>query len=156
MSLFEPVHLGDVQRVVGRRRNVVEAEELLGLDLVERQRARQDTGARVGDAEDFEQPLDAAVLAVGTVKGDEGDVDRRLTQHLIDVGVDVDLHGVVALADERSVNRFAGLDGNLALGADTTQQHPNALVLHRLLHSWSFAMCFPKEERDAYQVGIIE
>ena len=53
----------------------MEAEHLLGLELVHRQRAREHAAARVGNAHQLEQALDAAVLAPPPVQREEDDVD---------------------------------------------------------------------------------
>ena len=101
--------------VAGRRRQVVQAEELLGLALVHRQRRRQHARAGVGNAEQLEQPLDAAVLAVAAVQRQERDVDARLPQHQIEVAVDEDRDGVVAALDERREDRLARAQRDVAL-----------------------------------------
>ena len=75
LEVGEVVAGGD--RVVRRRRHVVQAEHLLGLELVHRQRAREHARARVRDLHELEQALDAAVLAVAAVQREERDVDAR-------------------------------------------------------------------------------
>ena len=50
------------------------AHLVLGQDLVHAANAGGDAGAGVGEAEDLEQLLGRAVLAIGAVQGDEGDV----------------------------------------------------------------------------------
>ena len=55
----------------------------------------------VGDVEDLEDALDAAVLAEGTVQGVEGDVGLQPRQHVGDVAADVDAGDAVALAFQR-------------------------------------------------------
>ena len=72
------VGLDDVAR---RRRQVVQAEDLLGLALVHGEARREHARARVGNAEHLEQPLHAAVLTVASVQREERDVDARLPQH---------------------------------------------------------------------------
>src|SRR4051794_27797914 len=49
-------------------------QEVLEDELVHADRGRLDVGARVGDPEDLQQPLDAAVLPTGTVQHREGNV----------------------------------------------------------------------------------
>ena len=108
----------------------MQPEQLLGLVLVHRERALAHARAGVRDAEQLEQALDAAVLAVGPVQRDEGDVDLFLAQHAVDVAVDEDLRGVVAAAHERGVDRLAARDRDLVLRAQPPHQDTHALVLH--------------------------
>ena len=75
VNLLEAGEVVPTHHVVRRRRHVVEAEELLALELVHRERARKNPGTGVGDAHGFEHALDAAVFAVGAVQGDDRHVD---------------------------------------------------------------------------------
>ena len=75
VHVLELVEVGPRRDVVRRRRHVVEAEHLLGLELVHGQRAREHAAAGVRDAQQLEQALDAAVLAAAPVEREEDDVD---------------------------------------------------------------------------------
>ena len=94
------VHIAIVDDVVGRRRQVVQAEHLLGLHLIHRQRRTEDVGTGVRDAHGLQQALHATVFAKATVQRDERDVDVLLAQHQIEIAIDVDRDRVVAAFDE--------------------------------------------------------
>ena len=63
-----PVDLGVMHGDPRRLRQPVDRQDLLGLDLVHRQRRRQHPGADVRDSRQLEQALDRSVLAVGAVQ----------------------------------------------------------------------------------------
>ena len=69
------VAVAAVQHLVGTDRQTLGREQLLGELLVHRHGAGQHAGARVGQADHFEQALDGAVLAVGAVQHREHHVD---------------------------------------------------------------------------------
>ncbi len=73
------------------------AQRLLRLGLVGRAPARRNAGSGVGDAEDLEQFLDGAVLAVGAVKRDERDVGPLGLEPLNQVMSRIERDDVVAL-----------------------------------------------------------
>jgi hypothetical protein len=112
--------------VVGRRRHVVEAKQLLGLELVHGQGRGEHAGARVGDAHPLEQALNGAVFAVAAVEGEEGHVDGGAAERLVDVAVDEDGRDGVAAAAERFDDGLARAQRHLALGRNPSQQDANS------------------------------
>ena len=85
-----------LDQVARRGGQVVQAEDLLRLRLVHRERRGEHARAGVGNAEQLQHPLDAAVLAVAAVQGQKRDVDARLPEHQVDVAVDEQGPRVVA------------------------------------------------------------
>ena len=77
------------------------AEGVLGQHLVGAAHARADARAGVGDAEDLEQLLHRAVLAVAAVQRDERRVGLELAQARDEVVADVEAEHLVAEALER-------------------------------------------------------
>ena len=71
--------------------------------------------AGVRDAEDLEQLLDGAVLAVAAVQRDERDVGRELAQPGDEVVADVDAVDLVAEALQRVLDARARLQRDAAL-----------------------------------------
>jgi len=130
VQLGQSIDLVCLEPVVGRRRHVVEAEQLLGLELVHGQRAREHARACVGNAQDLEQALDAAVFTQRAVQGQEGDVDVRLSQALIDVFLDHDASDAMPALLEGLGDRFSGGERNLSLGAQATHQDSDVLLYH--------------------------
>jgi hypothetical protein len=70
----------------------------------------------VGDPEQLQHPLDAAVLAVAAVQRQESDVDARLAQHQIDVAVDEQRPGVVAPVGQGGQDGLTGTKRHVPLG----------------------------------------
>ena len=130
MLLDEVLAAVGLDHVAGRGRQVVQAEDLLGLGLVHRQRRRQHARAGVGDAEQLQHALDAAVLAVAAVQGQERDVDARLPEHEVDVAVDEQRPRVVAPVGQGRDDRLARSQRHIALRGQAA--HENAdLALSR-------------------------
>ena len=79
-----------------RRGDALLGEEVLGDRLVPRQRARHHAGPGVGDAEELQQLLDGAVLAVLAVQRDVGGVGALASERRDQVGGHVERQHVVA------------------------------------------------------------
>ena len=102
--------------VVRRGRHVVEAEELLRLDLVHRERAREHARPRVRDAMELADALDAAVLSEPSVKREKRDVDPRALELLGRVAVaDDDVDHLVAARAKRLCDRPPRAQADVAL-----------------------------------------
>ena len=71
-QVFAAIHLNDV---AGGRGQVVEPEYFLRPNLVHGQRGGQHPGAGIGNPEQLEHPLNAAVLAITPMQRQEGDID---------------------------------------------------------------------------------
>ncbi len=97
------------------RRDAGVQQQVLGEHLVHRARAGQDAGARVGHAEDLQQLLHGAVLAVAAVEGHERDLGRLVAQPADQVEAHVDAHHLVAQPLERVLHARARAQRHLAL-----------------------------------------
>ena len=106
---------------------------MLGEHLVHRPDAGEHAGARVRDAEDLEQLLDRPVLAVTSVHGDEGDLGRRITEAVDQIGAGVDRHHLVPKPFEGVLHPGARPKGDLALerAAALENGHPGHRVARR-------------------------
>ena len=77
----------------------------------------------VGDAEDFQDALQGAVLARHTVQHVEGGVRLEGAQHGGDVAADIDARHAVAVALQRVGAGLAGAQRNLALRGPASHQN---------------------------------
>ena len=111
----------------------MQTEELLGLQLVHRERRGEHARPGVRDAEQLEHALDAAVLPAAAVQREEGHVDVRLAHELVDAagaGAEVDAGDVVTAALERRRHAVSRPEGDVALCAHAPHQNPDAPLRH--------------------------
>ncbi len=85
----------------------------------------------VGDAEDFQEPLQRAVLAGPAMEHIERDVGFGGGQRRGDVAVDVDRRDAVAAAAERVGAGLAGAQRDFALGRPAPHQNGDVLGHNR-------------------------
>ena len=83
---------------------------------------------RVGDAKDFKETLQRAVLAGPAVKHVERDVGLGGGQARGDVAGDVDRRDAIAAAAERIGAGFAGAQRDVALGRPAPHQNGDVLA----------------------------
>ncbi len=91
------------------RQDAAGGKGLLAVKLVHGQGAGQHAGAGVGNLQQFQQPLHAAIFAVAAMQGDEGRFDPFPLQNIGQVTPHIDGHRVVALRNQRLVNGGAAL-----------------------------------------------
>src|SRR5581483_10031178 len=114
-------------------RNAVAPEDVLEDQLVHAARRGLDVGTGVGDTQDLEQPLDAAVLAPGAVQDREGGVAAeqpagRYQADLLSLGrpgpvtADRHLDGLVAGLAQTGCHRSRGTERDLVLARDAAGQ----------------------------------
>ncbi len=133
VELLEVVQIRPPRDVVGRRRHVVETEHLLCLELVHRERAREDPAPGVREAHQLEEPLNAAVLAAAPVKRKEDHLDLGGAEQLVEAHPVVgphDARDVMAAALERGGDSLARVKGYVALRAPSPHQDSHAPCLH--------------------------
>ena len=82
----------------------------------------------VGNAEDFQDALQRAVLARPAVQHVEGDVGLERAQHGRDVAADIDAGDAVAGALERVGAGLAGAQRDLALRRPAAHQNGDVLA----------------------------
>ena len=119
----------------------MQAEHLLGLELVHGQRAREDAAARVRDAHQLEQALHAAVFAAPPVERQEDDVDVGGAQALVQARAVVapdHPHDVVTPALEGRGDAVARAKRDLTLRAASPHQDSDAPSAH-----WDRSEVFP-------------
>jgi hypothetical protein len=99
----------------GRDRNAGRGHHAFGDVLLHRKRRAQHAGMAVGNAEDFEQALEATIFAERTVQQVERDVRLQPCQHLGDVAADVEARDAIAAALGRIGAIIARAQRDLAL-----------------------------------------
>ena len=99
------------------------AHHLLGALLVHGERRGQHAGVRVGDAQQLEQALHAAVLAPAPVQGVEADLGLHLGELLGEIAAGIDARHLVAGAFQRLGAGLARVEAHLALGRQPAHQH---------------------------------
>ena len=102
----------------------------------------------VGDREDLEHPLDAAVLAVGTVECIEGDVGLQLRQDLGDVATDVHPRHPIAGRLQRVSALLARIERNRALARPPAHQDGDVLGHGGLCCSGTTRISDPEFNRE--------
>ena len=108
-------------------RNAVGAKQRLGIVFLHRQRRRQHARMGVGNAEDFQQALQRAVLAGPAMQHIERDVGFGGAQGRRDVAGDVDRGDPVAEAPKRCGAGLAGAQRNVALRRPAPHQNGDVL-----------------------------
>ncbi len=122
--------------VIGRR-DPGRAEQLLGSELVHRQRRREHAGPRVGRIEPLQYSLDSAVFAAGTVQG-----DPHAIKFLVRECGQVALGRIpAARVDTSRLERFehggAGFERHLPLTGGTAVHHRDATEIASVIDSES-------------------
>ncbi len=113
-----------------RHRNPGRPGDLLGLLLVHGERRSQHAGVRVGNAQIFEDALNGAVLAEGTMQRIEGNVRPEFGKHTADVARNIDASDLVAFILERIGTRLPRGQRHGPLGRKSTQQDGHMLAFH--------------------------
>src|SRR6185369_16254855 len=118
------------------------------------QRRGQHARARVGDAEQLEQPLHAAVLAVAAVQRQESDVDARLAQDQVEVAVHEHRTGLVPTFGKRRQDGGARAQRHLALGREASHQDAD-LALSRHVRRVTSPTIAVKKTRFVVKTGAM-
>ena len=103
------------------------AKQRLGVVFLHGERRGQHAGMAVGNAEDFQEALQGAVLAGPAMQHIERDVGLGGGQRRGDVAVDVDRRDAIAAAGERIGAGLAGAQRDFALGRPAPHQDGDVL-----------------------------
>ena len=95
--------------------------------LVHRHRAGLHARSGVGNPQDFEQTLDRAVLAAHPMERNHGEMRLDIAQPRCNRRIHIERDRVIAQANERSPDRLAAADRNLAFGGLASHEHRDAL-----------------------------
>ena len=70
--------------------------------FIERKRAARDVAARIGDAEPFEDALDAAVFPIGSVQRVEDHIGCDFSDRIDEAAIEIERLNVVPERDQRA------------------------------------------------------
>ena len=131
---FVTIYLAEI-----RRGHAARPGDLLGGDLVHAQRGGEHSGAGIRDAHHFEQSLDGAVLAVATVKRQEGDLHVVLPELLPDIPQRVDPHRPVSTRPQSGKTVLAGNEGYFPFAGQAAHEYADGLSLQ--VHAGNVPQC---------------
>jgi len=103
---------------------------LFAVQLMHRQGAGQYPGAGIGNIHQLKQTLHTAILTVAPVQGDEGYFNPFPAQYPGQITSHVDGHAVIALLEQRPMDRIAAFQRHLSFRREPPHQHADPFFVH--------------------------